>query len=124
MKFRHFSGFNLNSNFEKLTGDIQRAIEMQANIDLMANKISKYYGKQIKGDKIEEQLFNEFCNLYANKDENTLKRLVISESKALYYYPLTKDRMNYYEQLAMEKASRLDKDVITQVQDHYKQFSR
>ena len=41
MKYRHFSGFDMHSNFENLAGHVQRAIETQANIDLMAHKFSE-----------------------------------------------------------------------------------
>lgn len=123
MKYRYFSGFNENSNFMKLSGDIQRAIETQANIDLLANKMSKYYGKPIKGEEIEEGLFNEFCEQYALKSNEELKKLVILDSKILYLYPLTKDRMEYYKAKAKEKAELLDENVRIRVSKHYRNFS-
>lgn len=119
MKYRYFTGFNENSKFIKLSGDIQRAIETQANIDLLANKISKYYGKPIQDDEIEEKLFNEFCEQYASKDEKELKKLVILDSKILYLYPLTKDRIQYYEDKAKEKAEFLDTNVAIQIKNHF-----
>lgn len=123
MKYRYFSGFDENSNFMKLSGNIQRAIETQANIDLLANKLSKYYNKSIQGEEAEEKAFNTFCEQYASKNEDELKKLVIIDSKILYFYPLTKDRMRYYETRAKEKAEILDKNVRIRVNKHYKDFS-
>ena len=124
MDYRHFSGFDMNSNFEKLSGDKRRAIETQANIDLEAHKLSKYYKKAFQMEGTEEKLFNILCDQYANKSEIEIKKLVILDSKALYYYPLTKDRMNYYQNLAKEKAELMDNKIFIQTKEHFKSFSR
>ena len=95
MNYRHFSFLKKESKFIELSGDKQRAIETQANIAVEAHKISRYY-----------------------------KKYVILDSKALYYYPLTKDRYAYYEQLAKEKAKLMDNNIFIETQKHFKQFSR
>lgn len=124
MRYRHFSGDWEGSKFGELAGNVQNAIEVQANIDLEANKLSKYYGKAIKGEEIETSLFNTFCEKYAQGDETKLKELVILESKALYMYPLTEERFAFYEKRAKIQAERMDNEVKRQVVSHYKQFSR
>jgi hypothetical protein len=123
MIYRHYSD-NKNSPFGKLSGDIQRAIETQANIDVEAHKQSKYHGKAIKDEEIEFELFKALCKQYALKSEKELQRLVILDSKALYYYPLTKDRMAYYEKLAKEKADSMDRNIISRISKHFKDFSK
>ena len=110
MKYRHFHD-EKGSNFNKLSGDIQRAIETQANIDVEAHKLSRFYGHVLKDDETETGLFRMICQEYADKSGIELKKLVILDSKALYYYPMTKDRMKYYESLAKERAIILDKKI-------------
>jgi chlorite dismutase len=124
MQYRHFSGFNKESNFEKLSGDKQRAIETQANIDVEAHKLSRYYKAAMRSEETQEQLFNLLCNEYANKSENEIKKLVILDSKYLYCYPLTKDRMNHYQKLAEEKAQLMDKNIFIQTRDHFTSFCK
>lgn len=123
MKYRHFSD-EKESNFNKLSEDIKRAIETQANIDVEAHKLSRFYGHVLKDDETETGLFNMLCQEYTNKSEIELKKLVILESKALYYYPLKKERFEYYERLAKERAKTMDKDIYNQTYQHYKDFSR
>ena len=122
MNYRHFTGFNENSKFEKLSGDIQRAIETQTNIDLEARKISQYFRKTFSDEDVQVTFFNKTCEEYANKDENELKKLVIKESKALYFYPLTKDRFEYYDNLAELEAKKLDSIIKYKVNDHFKEY--
>jgi len=110
MDYRHFSD-EKGSNFSKLSGDIQRAIETQANIDLQAYKLSKHYGHVIKDEETEDGLFRMLCKEYAEKSEKELKKLVIMESRALYFYPLTKDRFEYYERKARERAETMDINI-------------
>lgn len=124
MEYRHFSGFDMNSNFEKLSGDKRRAIETQVNIDVEAHKLSKYYKSVMQKEGTEQNLFNILCDEYANKSEIEIKKLVILESKALYYYPLTKDRFKYYKDLAKQKAEVMDKNIFIQTKEHFKDFSR
>ena len=119
MKYRHFSD-EKGSNFEKLSEDIQRAIETQANIDLQAYKLSKHYGHVIKDEETEDGLFRMLCKEYAEKSEKDLKKLVIMESRALYFYPLTKDRMEYYMTKAKERAETMDRDIDSQTRSNYK----
>lgn len=111
MKYRHFSGFDMDSNFENLAGHVQRAIEAQANIDLMAHKFSECSREEIDGEDKEIELFNKLCDEYANKSEQKLKELVILDSKALYYYSLTSERMSFYESQARERALQMDKNA-------------
>lgn len=120
MEYRHYTGFNKNSNFEKLSGDIQRAILTQANIELEARKLSKYFQKSFKDESIQEEFFNMTCDQYSNKDEKELKKLVIIDSKALYFHPLTKDRLNYYESQAELKAKQIDNDIQIRMGDHFR----
>lgn len=123
MIYRHYSD-NKNSPFGKLSGDIQRAIETQANIDVEAHKQSKYYYKAIKDEEIELELFKTLCKQYAKQSKKELKKLIILDSKALYYCPLTEDRMLYYERLAKEKAESMDRTIIFRMSKHFKDFSK
>ena len=122
MKYRHFS-CEKESNFSKLSGDVQRAIETQANIDVEAHKLSRFYGHVLKDDETETGLFNMICQEYAEKSDIELKKLVILDSKALYYYPMTKDRMGYYETLAKERAERMDNNIRAQTCMHFKDYN-
>ena len=124
MEYRHFSGFNKESNFEKLSGDKQRAIETQVNIALEAHKRSRYYKKAMSDEQLQIDFFNMMCDIYANKSELEIKKFVILDSKALYYYPLTKDRFEYYDRLAEEKAKKMDNDIFMQTKQHFRNFSR
>ena len=123
MEYRHFHD-EKGSNFSKLSGNIQRAIETQANIDVEAHKLSRFYGHVLKDDETETGLFNMLCKEYADKPEIELKKLAILDSKALYYYPMTKDRMEYYESLAKKRAKRMDANIYAQTYQHFKDFSR
>lgn len=120
MEYRHYTGFNKNSNFEKLSGDIQRAILTQVNIELEARKLSKYFQKSFKDESIQEEFFNMTCDQYSNKDEKELKKLVIMESKSLYFHPLTEDRFKYYEMQAELRAKQLDNNIKIRMSDHFK----
>lgn len=123
MIYRHYFD-NKNSPFGKLSGDIQRAIETQANIDVEAHKQSRYYNKSLKDEEIEIELFKALCKQYAKQSEKELKRLVILDSKALYYYPSTKERMLYYEKLAKDKAESMDRTIIARMSNHFKDYSK
>ena len=123
MEYRHFHD-EKESNFNKLSGDIQRAIETQANIDVQAHKFSHSYGHVLKDDETETGLFNMICQEYANKSNKELKKLVILDSKALYYYSMTKDRMKYYESLAKERAKKIDVTIQAQTHRNFKNYSR
>ena len=124
MIYKHFLDFTKNSPFDKLSGDQKRAVETQANIDLEAHKLSRYYKKAIKDEEIENELFKALCKYYAKASENELKKMVILDSKALYYYPLTKSRIEYYEKLAKERADAMDRNIYAQTKLHFKDFSR
>lgn len=124
MIYKHFLDFTKNSPFDKLSGDQKRAVETQANIDLEAHKLSRYYKKAIKDEEIENELFKALCKYYAKASENELKKMVILDSKALYYYPLTKNRIEYYEKLAKERADAMDRNIYAQTKLHFKDFSR
>lgn len=124
MKYMHFSFIKKESNFNILSGDKQRAIEMQANIVVEARRLSKYYGKAMLNEQTRQNFFDTLCDIYSNKSEEELKKYVILDSKALYYYPLTKDRYEYYEKLAKEKAERMDKNMQFFTKDHFKDFSK
>ena len=124
MNYRHFSFLKKESKFIKLSGDKQRAIETQANIAVEAHKISRYYKKSMQNEELQQQFFDMLCDIYANKSEQEIKKYVILDSKALYYYPLTKDRYAYYDKLAEEKARKMDNDIFIETRKHFKQFSR
>ena len=124
MKYRHFSGFNKESNFEKLSGDKQRAIETQANIELEAHILSKYYKFAMKDVETQQDFFNLLCDEFSNKSEEEIKKFVILDSKALYYYPLTKNRFDYYQNLAEERAKRIDMEIFIQTNRHFATFSK
>lgn len=124
MNYRHFSGFNKESNFEKLSGIEQRAIETQANIDLEVHKLSKYYKAAFKEENTEIELFNILCDEYSNKPRKEIKKFVLLDSKALYYYPLTEDRMNYYQRIAEEKVKTFDNNIFIQTCGKFKKFSK
>ena len=121
MKYRYFSKGE-GSIFNTLCGNVQRAIETQANIDVEAHKLSKYYGYVLKDDETETGLFNMICEEYSRKSEEDLKKLVEFDSRALYYYPFKKDREEYYESLAKERSKRMDNDIYIQTHQHYKNF--
>jgi len=121
MKYRYFSKGE-ESIFNKLSGNVQRAIETQANIDVEAHKLSRYYGHVLKDNETETGLFNMICEEYSRKSEEDLKKLVAFDSRALYYYPLKKDREEYYESLAKERAKRMDDNIYIQTHQHYKNF--
>lgn len=123
MDYKHFSD-EKGSDFSKLSGDIQRAIETQANIDLQAYKLSKRYGHVIKDEETEENLFRKLCKKYAEKSEKDLKKLVIMESRALYFYPLTKDRLEYYEREARERAETMDMNVDNKMYNSFVAYSK
>ena len=124
MKYMHFSFIKKESNFNTLSGDKQRAIETQLNIVVVAFILSKYYGKAMSNEQARQNFFDTLCDIYSNKSEEELKKYVILDSKALYYYPLTKDRYEYYEKLAKEKAERMDKNMQFFTKDHFKDFSK
>ena len=124
MKYRHFSNYERGSNFNNLSGEKQRAIETQANIDTEAYKLSRYYKPALKTEETEQQLFNMLCDEYSNKSDIEIKKMVILDSKALYYYPLTKDRHEYYERLAKEEANRIDKKIYIESHMHFGDYSR
>lgn len=123
MEYRYFSGKH-ESKFRTLSGDLQRAIETQVNIDLEARKISKYLGKSYASPSVQDYFFNERCEKYANASEDELKKLKILESKALYYHPLTKDRMNYYQSRAIELSKSIDIDTKYKMIEHFKDFEK
>lgn len=123
MEYHYFSGKH-ESKFRTLSGDLQRAIETQANIDLEARKISKYLGKSYVSPSVQDYFFNIQCEKYANSDEEKLKKLKILDSKALYYYPLTKDRMAYYQSRAEELSKSLDIDTKYRMAEHFKDFEK
>ena len=60
------------------------------------------------------------CDQYSNKDEKELKKLVIMDSKTLYFHPLTEDRMKYYESLAELKAKQIDDNIKIRMSDHFR----
>ena len=122
MKHRYFSKGE-GSIFNTLSGNVQRAIETQANIDVEAHKLSKYYGHVLKDDETETGLFNMICEEYSRKSEEDLKKLVAFDSRALYHYPFKKDREEYYESLAKERAKRMDNDIYIQTHQRYKNFN-
>lgn len=124
MNYRHFSFSKKESKFAELSGDKQRAIETQANILIEARKISHSFKDAMQDDNIQQTMFDIVCDIYANKPEQEIKKYVIFDSKALYYYPLTKDRYAYYEQLAKEKADSIDNKVFLEALKYSKQFSR
>lgn len=124
MEYMHFSFTKKESNFNNLSGDKQRAIETQVNIAVEAHRLSKYYGKAMSNEQTRQNFFDMLCDVYSNKSEEELKKYVILDSKALYYYPLTKDRYAYYDRLAEEKAKRMDKNIFIQTRDHFSSFSK
>lgn len=124
MNYRHFSDFERGSKFVELSGDQRRAIETQANIDVEAHKLSRFYKMAMQKEGIEQDLFNMLCDEYSNKSELEIKKMVILDSKALYYYPLTKDRHEYYMRLAEERAERMDKRIMYETQQHFRDYSR
>ena len=124
MEYMHFSFIKKESNFNTLSGDKQRAIETQVNIAVEAHRLSKYYGKAMSNEQIRQNFFDMLCDVYSNKSEEELKKYVILDSKALYYYPLTKDRYEYYEKLAKEKAERMDKNIQFFTKDRFSNFSK
>ena len=124
MEYMHFSFIKKESNFNNLSGDKQRAIETQVNIAVEARRLSKYYGKAMSDEQTRQNFFDTLCDVYSNKSEEELKKYVILDSKALYYYPLTKDRYAYYDRLAEEKAKIMDRNVFIQTRDHFSSFSK
>lgn len=124
MNYRHFSDFERGSKFVELSGDQRRAIETQANIDVEAHKLSRFYKMAMQKEGIEQDLFNMLCDEYSNKSELEIKKMVILDSKALYYYPLTKDRHEYYMRLAEERAERMDKRIMYETKQHFRDYSR
>ena len=124
MEYMHFSFIKKESNFNTLSGDKQRAIETQANIAVEAHRLSKYYGKTMFDKEIRQKFFDMLCDIYANKPEKEIKKYIILDSKALYYYPLTKDRYEYYEKLAKEKAEKMDKNIQFFTKNHFSSFSK
>ena len=124
MEYMHFSFIKKESNFNTLSGDKQRAIETQVNIAVEAHRLSKYYGKAMSNEQTRQNFFDMLCDVYSNKSEEELKKYVILDSKALYYYPLTKDRYEYYEKLAKEKAEKMDKNIQFFTKDHFSSFSK
>lgn len=125
MNYRHFSGNKGESKFIELTEEQKRAVETQANIDVEAHKLSRFYKPAMNEEGVEEQLFNMLCNEYASKPETELKRYVILDSKALYYYPLTENRHKYYMKLAEERAKKMDERIILEKQlSEFKNYSR
>lgn len=124
MNYRHFSFLKKESKFAELSGDKQRAIETQANILIEARKMSRSFKDAMQDENIQQTMFDIACDIYANKSEQEIKKYVIFDSKALYYYPLTEDRHAYYEQLAKEKADLIDNKAFLEVLKHSKQFSR
>lgn len=124
MNYRHFSFSKKESKFAELSGDKQRAIETQANILIEARKISHSFKDAMQDENTQQTMFDIACDIYANKHEQEIKKYVIFDSKALYYYPLTKDRYAYYEQLAKEKADSIDNKVFLEALKYSKQFSR
>lgn len=122
MQYRYFSREG-ESIFKNLSGQVQRAIETQANIDVEAHKLSKYYGHVLKDDETETGLFNMICEEYARKSEEQLQRLIDFDSKALTYYPLKKDRDEYYESLAKERSKRMDKEIDFQTHKHFRNYN-
>ena len=63
MIYRHYLDFTKNSPFDKLSGDQKRAVETQANIDLEAHKLSKYYKRAIKEEEIERNCLKLCVNI-------------------------------------------------------------
>lgn len=98
------------SPFRTLPGHYQRAIQTQANIEVMGYKLSKTYGKKYNIEENALELFSNLCEKYA-KNENKIKELACKDSKTLYLYPLRKDRESYYLQQATEYALQLDNSV-------------
>ena len=93
--------------FEQLPGHYKRAIQTQANIEVLGYQLSKSHGKLYEKEQSANDLFIKICNEYA-KDEEKYKKFACEESRALYLYPLKKDREVYYYNKAKEFAENLD----------------
>lgn len=54
----------------------------------------------------------EFISNTVESLEKDVKKYVIKDSRALYFFPLEKDRSRYYEQQSREYADRLDNNYL------------
>lgn len=118
MEYRYFNG-KKNSSFQTLDRITQRAIETQANIDLEAQKRSKYLKRSYESESVQKYFFEDKCEKYAEADKDTLSRLRILESKALYLYPEKEKRFQYWENQAQFQAEQIDRKI-----DSLQQFKR
>jgi len=123
MEYRYFSSHKKGTKFSTLSGDLRRAIETQANIDLEARKRSRYLGQSFQAKSVQDYFFNDKCEKYANSSEEELTKLKILDSKALYLFPLQKDRFAYWEKQAKEQAQRIDKNIEYQMAEHYMSYN-
>lgn len=121
MEYRYFNG-KKNSNFRTLDRITQRAIETQANIDLEAQKRSKYLKRSYESESVQKYFFEDKCEKYAEADKDTLSRLRILESKALYLYPEKEKRFQYWETQAQFQAEQIDRKIDSLQQ--FKNFER
>lgn len=122
MNYRHFSCYTGGSKFIELTEQEKRAVEIQANIDVEAHKLSKYYAHVLKDEETEIGLFNMICEEYSRKSKEQLEQLVRFDSETLYRYPLQKHREKYYQSLAKERCKRMDEEIYIQTHTHYKNY--
>lgn len=106
MQYRSYKA-GKDSKFFGLPGNYKRAIENQANIEVLGYQISKVHGKRFEQEEVSQKKFEEICEGYAG-NENKVKALAIKDSKTFYMYPYTKDRESYYLQQASEYALKLD----------------
>lgn len=107
MQYRSYKA-DIKSNFFNLPSNSKRAIEIQANIEVLGYQLSKTYGKKFEDNNNSQKKFEEICDKYA-QDPSKIKILTIKDSRVHYIYPYTEQREGYYLQQATEYALNLDK---------------
>lgn len=90
--------------FKDLPGHYQRALLNEAEIRYNGHQMSKYC--RVNSNK------EEFISNTVESLEKEVKKYVIKDSRALYFFPLEKDRSRYYEQQSREYADRLDNNYL------------
>ena len=90
--------------FKDLPGHYQRALLNEAAIRYNGHQMSKYC--KINSTK------EEFISNIVESLEKDVKKYAIKDSRALYLFPLKKDRDSYYQQQSKEYADMLDRNYI------------
>lgn len=95
------------SNFVKLSGEKQRALLNEANLQVRGYQLSETYGAWASDNKNARLLLTAFCEHYA-ADPVKIEQLVKHDSEHNYKRPMNQDKEAYYQNSARSIAKSID----------------